>query len=297
MVPGSMKRAKGIADTYLTDCTVRESGRGHHAYLGTLKKSSYTLDRDPPVALGVISTGMGAPSVDIVVTELIKMGAKVVVRVGTAGAMKKGLRVGDLVVAAAAVRDEGLTRHYMPLEFPSIADPTVVTALNQAAIELQQEEEEKEKADSLWVCESGTVHTKDSLMAREFKCGPLADDHEKYMRTLEHLGCLASEMECSCLYTLGQVYGVKTGAVLGIIGGGDNPIVDDASLKKACDERSCAVVMRAMRLLKVSLDRHLVRSLTRAKSMSAEPRVDDGGHAKNNEHTADDIGQAKKNEH
>jgi len=163
--------------------------------------------------------------------------------------MCKGLSVGDVVIASGAVRDEGTSRCYMPLEFPALADPCVVFALAAAA----QKAIEAGKPDVTWHSDVGVVHTKDSLMSREFKGGPLADDHKKYMTTLEELGCLASEMESSMLFTLGHVHHVKTGCVCGIIGGGEDPFSDDASRKVVATERACQVVVLAMGILKREL--------------------------------------------
>ncbi|KAF4693811.1 hypothetical protein FOZ63_010920 [Perkinsus olseni] len=250
ILPGSRDRAKHIADNYFRDVEVIPSPRGHDGYIGKYDAPDGTV-----VDIGVISTGMGAPSVDIIATEMIKLGAKVLVRVGTAGAMQKTLSIGDIVIATGAIRDEGTTRHYMPLEFPALGSAAVVTAMCGAAqLELEEEDEHTE-GGAQWIYDAGPVHTKDSLMAREFKFGPYGPEHKRYMEVLEKLGCLASEMEVAMLFTLGQVYGVKTGCVLALIGGGSDPISDKANLKSEAVARSCRIVCRGMAQLKKNMDR------------------------------------------
>ncbi|EEQ99518.1 Uridine phosphorylase, putative [Perkinsus marinus ATCC 50983] len=264
ILPGSRDRAKQIAETFLQDCEVIFSPRGHDGYIGKYDAPDGTV-----VDIGVISTGMGAPSVDIIATEMIKLGAKVLVRVGTAGAMQKTLGIGDIVIATGAVRDEGTTRHYMPLEYPALGSATVVTAMCAAAQRQLETEDDELQEGAQWVYDAGPVHTKDSLMAREFKFGPYAPEHKRYMEVLEDLGCLASEMEVAMLFSLAQVYGVKAGCVLAIIGGGDDaPISDQAHLKAEAVNRSCSIVCQGMAHLKKSLMRYGRRASLLGRSLS-----------------------------
>lgn len=239
-MPGSRDRARCIAERYLRDITVRESKRGYDSYIGTFAPSGSESSGDEDgIDVGVISTGMGAPSVDIIVTELIRMGARVLIRVGTAGSLQHWVHSGDIVIASAAVRDEGTTRHYLPLEFPAIADAQVVAALTLAA----------SRMDASHAHLAGVVHTKDSLMAREFQFGPYASVHAQYMRTLSELNCLASEMECAMLFALGQLYarrGVRVGAVLAVLGESDKPFGLDAA--GAADAVDCCIAVAMMSL-------------------------------------------------
>lgn len=220
LLPGSNGRAAKMAEN-LKDVYIRKSGRGHDVYCGSLDG----------IDVGICSTGMGCPSVDIIVTELIMLGARRFLRVGTAGSLQpKAIRYGDIVIANAAVRDEGTSRHYAPLEFPAVASPEMVAALSQAAENLGM-------GDRSYV---GIVHSKDSLYAREFKKGALDEEHRRYMQILRHLGVVASEMEASHLFTLGAVHGsaptqvtsvnqvpkLLVGTVLAVIG-------DDSPFAKA----------------------------------------------------------------
>src|SRR5205085_7325304 len=84
----------------------------------------------------VTSTGIGCPSAAIAVEELHACGADTFVRVGTAGGMQQHVLVGDLVIAEAAVRDEGTSPQYVPLAFPAVASPEVTVALRDGAAAL-----------------------------------------------------------------------------------------------------------------------------------------------------------------
>lgn len=243
-LPGSTGRAREIAESF-DNLEVRPSARGHDVYLGTLP----SLSRDgEPIQVGSVSSGMGCPSLDIIVTELVMLGARRILRVGSSGSVQpKSVRVGSVVIGSGGVRDEGASRNYAPLEFPAVASQLMMTALIEGAHQL-----EAELQDPVFV---GLIHSKDSLMAREFGYGPTTqrDVHHTYMKTLGELGVLASEMEASHLFTLGSVHSsapaqnilepvtdedagktVMTGAVLGIIGD-DEPFAQPEGVKRAID--------------------------------------------------------------
>jgi uridine phosphorylase len=184
--PGSNGRAKEIAE-HFSDLKVKEHSRGHNLYLGTIKKGGRKID------VASISSGMGTPSLDIICNELLKLGAKRILRVGTSGSLQPDrMKVGDFVVATASVRDEGASRCYAPLEYPAVASLDMVYASKLAAKHLKMESK----------VHTGIIHSKDSLYAREFGEGPLAKTNKAYMEVLEGAGVLASEMEASMLFTL-----------------------------------------------------------------------------------------------
>lgn len=214
LLPGSRSRAAAIA-ARLESVVLREHPRGHDLHLGSYRhRSGVALD------VGVVSTGMGCPSVDLIVSELLGLGAKVLLRVGTSGSLQPCISTGDLVVATAAVRDESTSDQYLPREFPALPGFRMLRAQMEAA----------ERLTLRGQVHFGPVHTKDSLYAREMQWGPLAADHERYQRLLAQAGVLASEMECAHLFVLAQL-GVKAraerpavaGAVLAVIGDHDQP--------------------------------------------------------------------------
>ena len=108
LLPGSDGRAEAIAQR-LQNVTVLTHNRRHNFYKGTWQN----------IDIGVMSSGMGCPSMDIIATELLHQGARRLIRVGTAGSLQpERLRIGSLVIPTAAVRDEGTSRHYLdPTKF------------------------------------------------------------------------------------------------------------------------------------------------------------------------------------
>jgi uridine phosphorylase len=158
--------------------------------------------------VNVTSTGIGGPSAAIAVEELASLGADTFIRVGTTGGMQPQVRAGDLVVAAAAVREEGTSRQFLPLSFPAVADVEVTDALREAA--------RRGKARH----HVGVVHSKDSFYAQEVEMYKHPRGHMKLERWEEMTagGVLASEMECAAVFVLSKVLGRRAGAVL-LVGG------------------------------------------------------------------------------
>lgn len=232
-LPGSDGRAKKIAG-HFDDVTVRPSDRGHNLYLGKLKRKGLAID------VAAVSSGMGCPSVDIIMTELLKLGARRFLRVGTAGSLQGDrILVPSVVIATAAVRDEHTSAMYAPVEYPAVASPLMVQALSAAAHELGI-------ADRVF---KGVVHSKDSLFAREFGEGPFSVENHTYMARLKSLEVLASEMEASHLFVLASVQGaavrslaegdagtpaVLAGCTLAIIGD-CQPFSEPANAEKALE--------------------------------------------------------------
>lgn len=232
LLPGSDGRAEAMA-ARLQNLRVIPHSRRHNLYLGSFKTAHRSLD------LAVMSSGMGCPSMDIIATELLHLGARRLIRVGTAGSLQPSrLRLGSLVVPTAAVRDEGTSRHYLDPSIPVLASLEFLDAVRRAAKSLQLDAK----------LSLGLSHTKDSLYAREFGEGPLQAQHKFYMEHLQAAGVLASEMECAQLFTLAQVWNqklqaqsealVKTGAILAIIGD-DQPFADghlvESTIESAID--------------------------------------------------------------
>ena len=132
LLPGDPFRTDLIA-SYFDDAKLVAHNREHKTWTGTLNG----------VPVSVVSTGMGCPSTAICLEELIACGADTFIRVGTAGrvcdrAFDPTL---DGVINTAAVRDEGTTKHYIPIEYPAVADRHVVAALADSAFYGQHEPE------------------------------------------------------------------------------------------------------------------------------------------------------------
>ena len=83
--------------------------------------------------VSVCSTGIGGPSAAIAMEELIAIGAHTLIRVGTCGGMALPVRAGDVIIATGAIRMEGTSREYAPIEFPAVPDFSAACALVDAA--------------------------------------------------------------------------------------------------------------------------------------------------------------------
>jgi uridine phosphorylase len=242
LLPGSPGRARRIAD-HFSDLVVRENTRRHDVYLGTIEDGGVKVD------VATVGTGMGCPSIGIVVTELLQIGARRLLRVGTAGSLQPDqVRLGDLVIASAAVRDEGTSDAFAPRDVPAVAHPDWIAALTSAA-HLRGE------AAQTYL---GVVHTKDSMYGREFPDGPLSEQNASYMAMLRKLGVVATEMESSHLFILAAIHGanlaplaecsasptaVKAGAVYAIVGTEEG--FAPADLAHAVEDRAIQVSVTA----------------------------------------------------
>lgn len=156
------------------------------------------------VAITVASHGVGASGAGVCFEELIRAGARVLLRAGTAGALAPKVADGDLVVATAAVRDEGLTARLVPAEYPAVADPDLVLALREHARRAVA------TAHTVHGVHTGIVLTSDTF----YPLPVLGQDLQRWQRA----GCVATEMELSALFVLASLHAVRAGGVLAIDG-------------------------------------------------------------------------------
>lgn len=160
------------------------------------------------VKVTAASTGIGGPSAAICVEELIKCGAKVFIRVGTSGGIKADVVGGDLVIATAAVRDDGTSREYLHESYPAVADYKIVKALADTAIELC----DGTLGNNYHV---GVVQSKDSFYGETNpETMPISETLINRWYSYVRLGCLASEMECASIFAVAQTRGVFAGSVM-----------------------------------------------------------------------------------
>ncbi len=156
--------------------------------------------------VSVCSTGIGGPSAAIALEELVECGAHTFIRVGTCGGIAREAVGGDLVVATAAVRQEGTSREYMPLDYPAAASYPVVRALDDAAREMG------------YRVHVGVVQSKDSFYGEiRPQNMPVASTLQQHWNALEAAGVLASEMESAALFVAAAVLHVRCGSVLNVL--------------------------------------------------------------------------------
>lgn len=125
LLPGDPKRCEKIA-SYFEDAVLAADNREYVTYTGYLDGEK----------VSVTSTGIGGPSASIAMEELVKSGADTFIRIGTCGGMALEVKGGDIVVATGAIRMEGTSREYAPIEYPAVADFEVSHALVRGAKKL-----------------------------------------------------------------------------------------------------------------------------------------------------------------
>lgn len=195
ILPGDPKRCEKIAAHFEHPRKMADV-REFMTYTGELEG----------VKVSVTSTGIGGPSAAIALNELVKCGAHTFIRVGTCGGMQEDVLGGDLVIASGAVRMEGTSREFAPVEYPAVPDFEVLTALKQAAQKLSLRHH------------VGVVQCKDSFFGQHEPeimpvCYELLNKWEAYLR----MGCLASEMESAALFVEGSFLRVRVGSCFLVI--------------------------------------------------------------------------------
>jgi len=157
--------------------------------------------------VSVTSTGIGGPSAAIAMEELVAIGADTFVRVGTSGSMQEHVLPGDIAVVSAAIRDEATSLHYLPLEFPAVADIALTNALYDATRALDKR------------VHVGVSQSKDSFYGQhDPKRMPVADRLASRWTAWMGGGALCSEMEAATLYIVASVLGVRAGGIMMVMG-------------------------------------------------------------------------------
>ena len=208
LLPGDPLRAQYIAETFLEGAEQKNRERGMLGFTGTYNGR--------PVS--VQATGMGCPSAGIVIEELVQLGVKRLLRIGTCGGLQPDLRLGDLVVALSAVPADSTALHYVG------GEPHAPTAD--------------------WELVHASVHAAKEL-GKRVRVGPIVSsdvfydpDHGRAQRWSDR-GILAVEMEAAVLFTLGALRKVHAGCLLtvsDVIVEGEFTRISDAELKAAVDE-------------------------------------------------------------
>ena len=202
-LPGDPGRCEMIA-SYFDDPKLVAYNREYKTYTGTLLGEK----------VSVTSTGIGCPSTAIAVEELIMIGADTFIRVGTSGGMQPHFKAGDLGIVTGAIRDEGTTLHYMPPEFPAVADIDVVLALRDAAKKLG------------YPHHLGISHSKDSFFGQhQPERMPVDSRLLNRWKAWVQGGAICSEMEAAAIFVLSSIYRKRASGIM-LIGWnqeGDSP--------------------------------------------------------------------------
>jgi uridine phosphorylase len=196
------------------------------------------LDGTPVI---VCSTGVGGPSTSIAVEELAQLGVHTFLRVGTTGAIQPGVDPGDIIVTTGAVRLDGASLHFAPMEFPAVADFECVTALVQAA-----------------TASGANVHVGITASCDTFYPGQERYDTttgrvvERFRGSLEEwqsMGVLNYEMESATLFTMCASSGWRAGCVAGVLVNRTQQEMPDAEVIARAEAGATDVVVAAARQL------------------------------------------------
>ena len=191
LLPGDPARSEIIAAHFDNAKHVR-SNREFTTYTGTLDG----------VPVSVCSTGIGGPSTAIAMEELANVGATTFIRVGTCGSLRPGVRRGDLVVMNAAVREEGTSPQYAPLQYPAVADFDVTLALRDAAAAAGARHH------------VGVTVSIDSFYSEmEPERMPAEAELRAKWQAWQRAGAIAAEMECGTLYIAAGVRRARAGGI------------------------------------------------------------------------------------
>lgn len=227
ILPGDPGRCKQIAK-YFDDSRLVGENREYTTYTGTISGEK----------VSVTSTGIGGPSAAIAMEELAMCGAQNFIRIGTCGGINMKVMSGDCVIATGAVRNEGTSREYAPIEYPAVPDFDVTTALSQAC----------KKLDLPYHC--GVVQCKDSFYGQHSpERMPVSYELLDKWEAWKRLGVLASEMESAALFTVAASLGVKCGSVFHVIWNQERKAAGFHEADCMSTESAIKVAVEAIRIL------------------------------------------------
>ena len=215
LMPGDPKRCAKIAQ-YFDDPVLIADNREYVTYTGTLDG----------VKVSVTSTGIGGPSASIAMEELVRCGADTFIRIGTCGGMQTDVKSGDIVVATGAIRMEGTSKEYAPIEYPAVPDLKVTNALVDAA------------DDKGFTYHTGVVECKDAFYGQhEPETKPVSYELLNKWEAWLRLGCMASEMESAALFIVASHLRVRCGSCFLVVAnqereklGLENPVAHDTDM-------------------------------------------------------------------
>lgn len=227
ILPGDPKRCRKIAE-YFDDAKLVADNREYTTYTGYLNGEK----------VSVTSTGIGGPSAAIALEELVNIGAETFIRVGTCGGIDINVKGGDVVIATGAIRMEGTSKEYAPVEFPAVANLDVINSLVTAAKTLE------------YNFHTGIVQCKDSFYGQHNPDRmPVNYELNNKWEAWKRLGCLASEMESAALFIVASYLRVKMGSVFLTVANQErekqnleNPVVHDT-------EKAIKAAIQALKIL------------------------------------------------
>ncbi len=201
LLSGEPERSRYIAQTYLQNVKLLSEYRGLNSYLGHLAD-------DRPIL--VATSGMGAPSLSIVVNELVQVGINKFIRIGTCGSIQPEVKVGSVVISQAALSRQGASLDIAPAEYPAAADPFLTVALVNVAKQLNIP------------YHLGITASVDTFYEGQERIASSANPHLQTWLTgiTEEYRCLNIlnyEMEAGTLFKMAGVYGFAAACICGVV--------------------------------------------------------------------------------
>jgi uridine phosphorylase len=197
---GDPKRASLISQFYLQSSHLLSDNRGLNSYIGTLHNGKPIISA---------TSGIGAPSLSIVVNELIQIGIRQIIRVGTCGSIQDYVLPGSIVISSAALCQQGAANDIAPVEYPAAADPFLTVAIAKAAKKLGVEHH---------IGITASVDTFYEGQERTDSANPyLIRKLHGITQEYRYLNILNYEMECGTLFKMASVYGFKASCVCAVI--------------------------------------------------------------------------------
>jgi uridine phosphorylase len=229
LLSGDPGRSELIATTHLGGGRELARNRGLDSYLATLPGGADVV---------CATSGMGAPSMSIVVNELVQVGITTVIRIGTAGSIQEHVRAGDVVIGSGALTNQGAAADIAPPEYPAVADPFLTVTLAAAATDLGVTAHVgvMASADTFFEGQERSESSANPHLLRRLR-GMIDEYHD--------LRVLNFEMEAGTLFKMGAVYGFAAGCVCAIIaqrGEAEEPLLE---VKDAAVDRAIRVAIEA----------------------------------------------------
>ena len=201
LLSGEPERSRFIARTYLQNVKLLSEYRGLNSYSGNLLNGKPIL---------VATSGMGASSLSIVVNELVQVGIKQFIRIGTCGSIQPHVPVGSIVVSQAALCRQGAALDIAPVEYPAVADPYLTIALVNTAKKLGIP------------CHLGITASVDTFYEGQERIESSANSQlqpwlQDITATYRQLNVLNYEMEAGTLLKMAGVYGFAAGCVCAVV--------------------------------------------------------------------------------
>lgn len=220
LLSGEPERSRHIAYTYLQNVKLLSEYRGLHSYLGYLANGKPLL---------ISTSGMGAPSLSIVVNELVQVGIKKIIRIGTCGSIQPHVKVGSVVISQGALCRQGAANDIAPLEYPAVADPFLTVALVTTAQKLQ------------YSYHLGITASVDTFYEGQERSESSANPHlQSWLSGIttqyRNLNILNYEMEAGTLFKIASVYGFAAACICAVVAQrneGENILIQEKKLAVA----------------------------------------------------------------